>query len=72
MNINETKSEITLSKINRDEDEQSSKYGCNTSKLLSTVANLFPIVESLKNYDMKNDFIKDLFAGITIAVKKAN
>lgn len=69
VNINETKSEITLSKINRDEDTQSTNYGCNAKRITSSIIGLFPLFESLKNYDMKTDFIKDLFAGITIAVK---
>lgn len=68
VNINEAKSEITLSKLNREEDEQSNRYGCNLQKAFGAVSGLFPIVESLKEYDMKTDFIKDLFAGITIAV----
>lgn len=68
VNINEAKSEVTLSKLNRDEDAQSNSYGCSLQKAFGAVSDLFPIVESLKEYDLKNDFVKDLFAGITIAV----
>lgn len=69
VNIDEAKEEITLSKIDKDEDAQSSGFGfCNLQKTISTVSGLFPIIESLKDYDMKTDFVKDFFAGITIAV----
>lgn len=68
VNINETRSEITLSKTNKDEDNQSSNYGCSSQKFYSTVTGLFPILDSLKNFDVKNDLVNEIFAGITIAV----
>lgn len=67
VNIDETRSEIHLSKSNNGNDNQS-KYGCSLQKLADTAGTLFPIVQSLRNYNMKTDFIKDLLAGITIAV----
>ena len=69
MNIDETKSEITLSKTNRDEDfAPSARNGCNSKKIFDSVISLFPIIISLRSYDLKMDLVKDLFAGITIAV----
>lgn len=71
VNINETDSGITgitLSKTNQQDQKKSNNFGCNSQKFVDSIFGLFPIVESLKNYDIKNDFIKDLFAGITIAV----